>query len=187
MEYQYAIEDLASLSGITTQSAYAFIRKNKAFVDEHSTRIHRKVKYSKAVLKLFLDYYKPDHGDETQTAPIDAPADERIAVPNNTVSLQEFNDQKQRYEEELAKVRAERDALREQLDRAYQDLDARKQEVSDLIRQNGLVLLTLSQEKQEKQLLLEAPRWPWQGLFSGKKKKKAERVVVVDGDHQETK
>lgn len=156
MEYPYNIEDLATQSGVTTSSAYAFIKKNQAFVKENSIRIHRKVKYNQAVLKLFLDYYrggeaasstegieKSNQNEATESLPegSESPSEPLNSTPSRNT------------EEELERLREAVESLKEQLNETQATLKKVDAERGELLKQNGLALMMLQQEKQEKLLI----------------------------------
>lgn len=162
MTYQYAIEDLASKCQVSKQSIYNLLSKDKDFIKQNSTRQARKIKYNQAVLnKLLLYYNKPEETDHAQEA-IEAPTIVSETSPDKTTN--------ETTEAIVAPLKAEIEALKKELEELRQQLAAKEAERMELLKQNGALILTLQQEKQEKQALLPAPKKSFgdrlKGLFS---------------------
>ncbi len=137
MENQYTINQISSIVKVSKQSLYNLIKKNQAFINENSRRIQRKVYYNQSALDFFVSYYNGKSAPE---------------MPQNAeeqVSLAEIS---------IDALKAEIDALKAEIDTLRKQLDAKEEERKELIRQNGALILTLQQEKQEKMLLLPAPK-----------------------------
>lgn len=134
-EYQYTIDDIASICKVTKQSIYNLIKANKEFINENSRRYQRRLMYNQAALQYFTEYYQ-----------VEAPEVDTIKAPDkqetkNTEAL----------EGKIKTLQAEFDTLKQLLAETEAERKA-------LIHQNGALILTLQQEKQEKMLLLPAPK-----------------------------
>ena len=154
MEYQYTIEDLASKAGVSKQSIYNLLSKDKEFINNNSRKQQRKIKYSQAVLDMILEYY----GKSSQAA----------EQPQETAEAARATDptEPEKPGEEIEALRAQIEALKQEIAEKDELLAKKEQERQELLKQNGLTLLLLQQEKQEKQLLLPAPKKSlWKRLF----------------------
>ena len=154
MEYQYTIEDLASKAGVSKQSIYNLLSKDKEFINNNSRKQQRKIKYSQAVLDMILEYY----GKSSQAA----------EQPQETAEAAQAADptEPEKPGEEIEALRAQIEALKQEIAEKDELLAKKEQERQELLKQNGLTLLLLQQEKQEKQLLLPAPKKSfWKRLF----------------------
>jgi len=150
MDFPYTIEDLSSKCKVSKQSIYSLIKKNQEFVKQNSIKRGKKIKYNQAVLNHFLDYYGVK--EEEQPSP-DAPEDARIAE-NASIEGEEPSSNTTNEDTAEEKIKA----LESQIEALKQELAASKEANSELIRQNGQLLLLLQEEKQEKMRLLPAPR-----------------------------
>lgn len=150
MDFPYTIEDLSSKCKVSKQSIYALIKKNQELVKKNSTRKGKKVKYNQEVLNFFLDYYgineaedpspeDPEKALEAENAPQEAEDPSPISPQDKTA------------EDKIKALESEIEALK-------QELASAREQNTELIRQNGQVLLLLQEEKQEKMKLLPAPK-----------------------------
>lgn len=150
MDFPYTIEDLSSRCKVSKQSIYSLIKKNQEFVKKNSTRKGKKVKYNQEVLNLFLDYYGVNEAeDPSQKDPekaIEAEKDPQKAEDQSATSPQEKDPE--------GKIKA----LESEIEALKRELAAAREQNTELIRQNGQVLLLLQEEKQEKMKLLPAPK-----------------------------
>lgn len=143
MPYEYSIEDLSRLCKVSKQSVYALIKKNQPFVKDNSIRQGKKVKYNKAVLTLFLDYYGLNITEVSSTDELAPPL---APEPPSATAAVDFT-----AKDTIQALEREIEALKQELARV-------KEQNTELIRQNGQVLLLLQEEKNEKMKLLPAPK-----------------------------
>ncbi len=148
MENHYTIAQISTACNVSKQSLYRFINKNKTFIDENSIRNHRIVYYNQTAFDFFLAYYRPEAGKETPTGaerplpegeqknPVEAPKEDKAQEP--------------RQEDLQRKI----DALEAEIGALRKQLDDKEDERKELLRQNGALILTISQQ----QLLLPAPK-----------------------------
>lgn len=134
-DYPYTIEDIAIYCKVTKQSIYNLIRANKEFIDQNSRKYQRRIVYNKEALRYFTQYY------QVEGPTLDSTDDIIKQEESNTGALQA----------EIKALKAEIDTLRHQL-------EDKEIERKELLKQNGALILTLQQEKQEKQLYLPAPK-----------------------------
>ena len=154
MSYDYSINDLASKSNVSLQSCYGLIKKNREFVDNNSVRKHRKIYYNQAVMDFFIDYYQPV--EEVPPKAENLTVEEVPPKAEKSPSLTSSTDEPP--EDQLIALQRKIDALQAEIDALKKDLASTEEERKELIRQNGALILTLQQEKQEKQLFLPSPK-----------------------------
>ena len=157
MEYKYTINEISETVKISKPSLYGLIKKNSAFIKDNSVRKQRRIYYNDAVMDFFISYYHPE-----QSA--DIGKKEFLAeITDIKVSEAEKSPLESSYNEEVQQARidalqAEINALNAEIDTLRKQLDAKEEERKELLRQNGALILTISQLQQEKQLLLPAPK-----------------------------
>ena len=154
MEYQYTINDIKAAVNVSLQSLYTLIKKNQAFINENSIRKQRKVYYNQAVMDFFVSYYSPDTEKKIPDEIIDTETGGGKA--ENPVKKTSYREEEQ--QARIDALQAEIGTLHAEIDTLRKQLDAKEEERKELIRQNGALILTLQQEKQEKQLFLPAPK-----------------------------
>lgn len=153
---EYTINQIQETVNVSLQSLYALIKKNKPFIAENSIRKQRKVYYNQAAMDFFVSYYCPEKPLETLKIP-----------PKSADSNSSANSTKEAAEAKIEALEAEIEALKKQLE----DKEAERLE---LFKQNGALILTISQLQQEKMLLLPAPKVSFsdkvKSIFKGKAK-----------------
>jgi hypothetical protein len=157
MEYKYTINDISATVKISKPSLYALIKKNQAFINDNSIRRQRKIYYNDAVMDFFISYYLPEQTTEegkTPSSPIDIEKAE--GRPENP--LLEPSSKEEEYKTRIDALQTKIDALHAEIDILRRQLEEKEEERKELIRQNGALILTLQQEKQEKLLFLPAPK-----------------------------
>lgn len=184
MDNQYTIAQISAKCKVSKQSLYKFINKNKTFIDENSTRNHRVVYYNQAAMDFFLAYYQPDEKTESGKIPVsdtDTDTDKKEPVFSMNTDRAEGQTEKSPVEAQKADeppegqlnaLQRKIDALEAEREVLRKRLDATEAERLELLRQNGALILTISQLQQEKQLLLPAPRKSFvdrlKAIFNGK-------------------
>ena len=157
MIYQYTINDISTECKVSKQSLYALIKKNQAFINENSTRKQRKIYYNQAVMDFFVSYYSAASPDKAENPrQNDHQAEGCETTGENPPSAATFKDDTQKYQ--IDALNAQIDALQAEIGALRRQLEEKEEERKELIRQNGALILTLQQEKQEKQLFLPAPK-----------------------------
>lgn len=140
MEYPYTINDIKSETKVSLQSLYTLIKKNQPFIRENSIRKQRKIYYNQSAMDFFTSYYLSDHAPETPQM-----AEEQAEKEPSA----QFR---------IEALEAEKNALQAEIDALKKQLEAKETERLELLRQNGALILTLQQEKQEKMLYLPSPK-----------------------------
>lgn len=158
MENRYTIDQISTACKVSKQSLYKFINKNKTFIEENSTRIHRVVYYNQIAMDFFLAYYQPDKKPEITPDTINQTTAEIRAPEGEQKSPVEAPQSDEPPEVQLTALQRKIDALKAEIDALKKELNAKEEERKELIRQNGALILTLQQEKQEKQLFLPSPK-----------------------------
>lgn len=144
------IATLCQRASISQQTFYRLTRDNqelRSLVKSDRKKRGNGYQYSNDVLKWLLTYYGKgetveekretrESPEEAQEGPTDAPAVEGGEIHDTEVET----------------------ALRAEIERLRAMLEEERQERQELHRQNAQLLLLLSQEKQEKQLFLPAPK-----------------------------
>lgn len=158
MEYPYKLQDLSRLAKISNQTIYRIIKKNQDFFQDNSTKVKGKTKpitlYSQAVLDLLLAQYGQGN-------------DETIVNASDGGTTTKLSSEPQKHEEtppEAAEAATEDKstiaALQTKIEALEAQIEALEAERRELVKQNGNILLLLSQEKAEKALLLPPPKKP---------------------------
>ena len=154
MEYKYTINDIKAECQVSLQSLYTLIKKNQSLIKENSTRKQRKVYYNQTAMDFFTSYYRSEDTPETP----------------QSAEKQAKNEPSADYRIEA--LEHERDALQAEIDTLHKQLEAKEAERAELLRQNGALILTISQLQQEKMLLLPAPKKSFsdkvKSIFKGK-------------------
>lgn len=160
MDYPYGIEDLMEKSGIGKSAIYAFIKKNRDFfkdnsasIKDNSTTTKPKIKYNQVALDFLLSQYGKKESAESILS------SDRQEVPSNLSENASKNDSAQEADQiHLEALQTKINALEAKIEALEKELSAKEEERKQLLNQNGALLLLLSQEKQEKALLLPAPK-----------------------------
>lgn len=140
MDFKYSINDISTKCKVSVQSLYKLINKNKAFINDNSTRKQRKIYYNQTAMDFFTAYYLSEQTPETpQTA-------------------EEQSEVKPSADARIEALETENNALHAEIASLKTQLEAKESERLELLRQNGALILTLQQEKQEKMLLLPPPK-----------------------------
>ena len=171
MEYKYTINDISAKCKVSVQSLYTLIKKNKELINKNSMRRQRKVYYNQDAMDFFLSYYLPEQvPEEGKIPPSPLDTETRGGLAENSPLENSSTDRP--HEGQTDALHAEIDALKAQIDALKKELDAKEEERKELIRQNGALILTLQQEKQEKLLFLPAPKKSFsekvKSIFKGK-------------------
>ena len=158
MEYPYTINDIKTATQVSLQSLYTLIKKNQSFIKDNSIRKQRKIYYNQTAMDFFTSYYNAEQLPETP------PEAEEHAEKEPSALFR------------IEALEAERDALQAEINALKKQLEAKEAERLELLRQNGALILTLQQEKQEKMLLLPAPKKSFsdkvKSIFKGKPQEK---------------
>lgn len=134
--YKYNIGDLSTFTGKSKQTLYKLIKQNTTFFDAHRQKEQQSVFFDDSAKEWFLNHYKmeKDAGEKS------VQEDENQGGTSSSI-LQK------RIEE-----------LEAQVAELTEKLKVSEEERRELVKQNSLALLALQQEKQEKLLLLPAPK-----------------------------
>lgn len=167
MEFKYQMKDLTSVVKKTPQAIHDLIKKNKdlsMLVNSNSIKSGRLRFYNQAVLDWLINYYKPE-------IPTDAALGADIVEPD-AAAIPEPTPPGTNNTEDAATpppdVAAQLDALRQEVKRLTEEnerlraaYDKAEAERGELMKQNGVLALTLQQVQQEKMLYLPAPKKPF--------------------------
>lgn len=158
MLFPYDIEDLSRLAKVSKKTIYEYKKKNEALFTENSTKVKAegktkpKTMYSQAVLDLLLAQYGQGNDGTIVGASAGGNATELPSEPQKREETPpEAAEAAEGYKSTINALQAKIEALEAQI-------EALGEERRELIKQNGNLLLLLSQEKQEKALLLPAPK-----------------------------
>lgn len=159
MEYPYQVDDLARLSNISKTTIYTFLGKNKDFAQKNSTKIKTaktktkpKTMYSQEVLDLLLAQY----GQGNDNTIVSASAGGTPIKPSS--ESQKHEETPPETKEDIEGYKSTINALQTKIEALEAQIEVLGEERRELVKQNGNLLLLLSQEKQEKALLLPAPK-----------------------------
>jgi len=183
MEYKYLITDIQAKTKVSITSLTAFKKKHQEFFNQNSTRIQRKIYYNQAAMDFFLAYYQPDRKAESEKISVpDMDTDTDKKDPDSVKEMPaeaqaekspvEAPQADEPPEAQLTALQRKIDALEAEREVLRKKLDATEAERLELLRQNGALILTISQLQQEKQLLLPTPRKSFvdklKAIFNGK-------------------
>lgn len=157
MEYKYLITDIQEKTKVSITSLTTFKNKHKDFFNKNTTRIRRKIYYNQAAMDFFLSYYAPEQNAEKENPRIEKLNVEEVRENQENPRIK-ANVEEVREESPFSVLEAEIDTLHTEIDALRRQLEEKEEERKELIRQNGALILTLQQEKQEKQLFLPAPK-----------------------------
>ena len=159
MDFQFTLDEISSKCQVSKQSLYNLIKKNQDFIKDNSIRKQRKIYYSQAAMDFFISYYHPEQAQTEGKIP-------SFSVDTDTAEGQaenpplETSSTDNPHKSQSDALQTEIDALKAEIDALKSQLAAKEAERTELLRQNGALILTLQQEKQEKLLLLPPPKKP---------------------------
>lgn len=154
MECPYTLRDIQSATGKTNQSLYTFIKENKEFINEHSHKNGRFIKYDEVAYQEFIkrfgkvDKEEPKEeatevAQEAQNAPSAVPEEEPTntppEVPQSVIEA---------FEAQIKALQAERDELAHRL-------SSREEDIKLWREQAGQALSALSKEQDRVEKLEE--------------------------------
>lgn len=145
----YTIKQLCQMAHISQATFYRVSRENSEFsgiVEANRIKRGNSYRYGEPVRAWLLDYYAASVDAKTAECP--------------SAATQGLSDVSSASTDEstLQELKRENEALRARTEQLEKLLDDERAERKELHQQNGHLLLLLSQEKQEKQLLLPAPK-----------------------------
>lgn len=160
----YSMDELTKKVGKTRQAIYNLIKTDaelSSIVSQSKVKQGQSVKYGEDVLQYLIKHYNVSVSpDGVGVSPAEPEAEE---VPEPTRPQNDATDAAGD-----ASSRTEIEALQKELEviqKAYEALqaayDKTEAERADLVRQNGILALTLQQVQQEKMLYLPAPKKPF--------------------------
>ena len=156
MEYPYKIQDLSQLSKISNQTIYKIFKKNQDFIADNSKKVKGKTKpitlYSQAVLDLLLAQYGQGNDESMGNASAGGTTTKLSSEP------QKRKETPPEAAEAIEEYKTTINALQTKIEALEAKIKALEEERRELVKQNGAILLVLAQEKQEKALLLPAPK-----------------------------
>ena len=168
MEYPYDIQDLSNDCGISKASVYAFIKKNKDFFEDNSIRVREsetstkpKVKYNQVAMDFLLAHYGKKDSKEAQAREVlsnDFSMESREVASNLRENAPTSASEKEADQIPIEALKTKISALEAKIEALEKELASKEEERKELLKQNGALLLLLSQEKQEKALFLPAPK-----------------------------
>ena len=176
MEYPYDIQDLSRIVKISKATIYSKIKKNQDFFKDNSrreketnTKTKPKIKYNQVALDFLLAHYGSKGADESSETPLledasqefaKAPSEQTEATkPQELSEKATKNDSNEKLDQtSIEALKAQISALEAKIEALEKELASKEGERKELLNQNGALLLLLSQEKQEKALLLPAPK-----------------------------
>lgn len=170
MDFQYTINQIASRCKVSITSINNLKKKNQDFINKNSMRRQHKIYYNQAAMDFFLSYYSADTDTDKKIPDKIIDTDTAEGQAENPPSEASYTDKP--HESQLDELKAEIEALQTEIGALRKQLEAKESERLELLRQNGALILTISQLQQEKQLLLPTPRKSFvdrlKAIFNGK-------------------
>ena len=175
----YTIKDIAEACGVSKQAVYKLIDKHSQLVDTSTVKRGRKVFYSQPLLDFCLTHYRGELSTSEGVKSLEKPRIDAAEAaecvnrqPSTASEVDRLTSEVDRLTAEVDKLKKKNKRLKATVKELENLLEQSEAERAELIKQNGIALLALSQEKQEKRLLLPEPRKPLRekvkGLFSRK-------------------
>lgn len=153
----FSMDEIAARVGKSKQALYNLIKTNQdlsMLVKTNKVKSGQSVKYGLPVLEWFINHYQLNLITEDEAAEaVREPEPQEIpepSAPGQTASAPE-----------LAALRQEVQRLTEENERLRAAYDKAEEERGELMKQNGILALTLQQVQQEKMLYLPAPKKPF--------------------------
>ena len=147
----YTIKEITKIVDRTEPSIYALIRTDKDFFNSHREKTTKgSYKYDEEALERLKNHF----GVSNVVGEGDFEG-ENGEIPKDTAPLHDENGD---LSQKIASLSAELEEMKGKYAALQADFDKVEAERADLLRQNGNLLLLLSQEKAEKQALLPPPR-----------------------------
>ena len=156
MDFQYTINQIASRCKVSITSINNLKKKNQDFINKNSMRRQHKIYYNQAAMDFFLSYYSADTDTDKKIPDKIIDTDKTEEQAENPPSETSYTDKP--HESQLDELKAEIGALQTEIGALRKQLEAKEAERLELLRQNGALILTISQLQTEKQLLLPAPK-----------------------------
>ena len=156
MDFQYTINQIASRCKVSITSINNLKKKNQDFINKNSMRRQHKIYYNQAAMDFFLSYYSADTDTDKKIPDKIIEIQKGGGQAENPPSETSYTDKP--HESQLDELKAEIGALQTEIGALRKQLEAKESERLELLRQNGALILTISQLQQEKQLLLPAPK-----------------------------
>lgn len=168
MDYPYTVNDIITKFHISKTTFYAQVKKNTDFFTANSTKIKAVgeknkpfTRYNQAVYDFFASQYGIEEAvsavplADLEAEPREDDRDrERDAVEATETPPESFFSPA----DDVKPTQEDKNALQAKIEALEAKLAEAEAERKELISQNSHLLLLLSQEKQEKQLLLPAPK-----------------------------
>lgn len=152
----FSMDEIAARVGKSKQALYNLIKTNQdlsMLVKTNKVKSGQSVKYGLPVLEWFINHYQLNLITEDDAAEaVREPEPQEIpepSAPGQTANAPE-----------LAALRQEVQRLTEENERLRAAYDKAEEERGELMKQNGILALTLQQVQQEKMLYLPAPKKP---------------------------
>lgn len=147
----YTLKEITKIVDRSQQTIYALIRTDRDYFDFHrQTSTKGGYKYDEEAVERIKNHF----GVSNVVGEGDFEG-ENDEIPNDSGPLPQENDN---LSQEIASLSAELEEMKGKYAALQADFDKVEAEKAELLRQNGNLLLLLSQEKAEKQALLPTPR-----------------------------
>ena len=150
-EYPYTLKQIAEITGKSNTALFAFIKENGEFINQHSQKNGRFVKYDEDALQSFIKRFgqvdkTTGEADPQETAP------EGAETPQTAPEVERVGEAQASV---IEAFEAQIDALKRERDELATKLEARERDCAEWRTQAGQALSALSKEQERVERLEE--------------------------------
>ena len=150
-DYPYSLKQIAEITGKSNTALFSFIKEEQDFINCHTQKNGRFVKYDEEALQAFIKRFGRVAGEGGNLSPTDA-AQTAPETPSNEVVGDREGEPKSSV---IAAFEAQIEALKKERDELANKLEARERDCSDWRTQAGQALSALSKEQERVERLEE--------------------------------
>lgn len=151
MSYPYTLKDIARITGKSNQSLFNFIKENREFINSHSQRNKRFVKYDEDALQAFINKF----GRIDSETLAEDPSKQAQIAPSDAVQSEVQNPPQEVPQSVIEAFEAQIKALTDERDELAKRLSNREEDCKQWRDQAGQALSALSKEQERVEKLEE--------------------------------
>ena len=154
-DFPYTLKQIAEITGKSNTALFAFIKSEQEFINLHSQKNGRFVKYDEDALQAFIKRYGRVDKDEEAPFPAAAPLDDTQQNAEPPSNEGEGEDKGETKVSIIEAFEAQIDALKKERDELTAKLEARERDCADWRAQAGQALTALGKEQERAERLEE--------------------------------
>ena len=183
MDYPYSLKQIAEITGRSNTALFEFIKNNKEFINSHTIKTGRFIKYDEVALQEFINRFgRVDKVNEGSNASISD-----LEAHTTAEKPQDIEKDNQSQSAVVEAFRAQIDALKKERDELTEKLAARERDCQEWREQAGQALNALSMEQRRAERLEERLAGYLPAPSTTSKKSFRERLMILFGRTQENK